>query len=483
MRKLTIGMIVVLMGLILTAAHAADRPAPVQKAVERLANVLNVNPEAIEVLSFELTEWPDSSLGVPRKDMGYLPVITLGYKVFLGHDGRRYEYHTNMKDRVILATSEPEPTIRTPKPADAAKYTTAAAGRCQADLTQRLKVDAALVTVSKFEPKTFTDGSLGLPRPGEVYTKAIESGYFITLACKNTSYLYAATDRACRYGGPLSARQFSALYLDPIENEPNMNGNLMQVALAGDNPRLVMELVSDFRPQPDGSIIAKRRTSRSGHELWYLAPGKFGEPVLLAGAMDFTDAAVSMDGTRWAAISRPMLGMGWELISGPAGQKAEGEPVALPDGMPRRAYMHLTSPVVLIEQRDGKRGYYILDGDHFKPVDFYPPESEEMMQSKSTSLVVDVKTVQGKPVTSVISEWFNGDEDLRATIEGFAATEWSLSPGKRFLLLSGRSGDLNRSYTVDVRTGEVLDTVEEAHSPVRLLAAPSASPIVMDDAN
>lgn len=479
MRKLTVGMIVVLMGLTLAAAQAADRPAPVQKAVERLANVLDVNPEAIEVLSFEFTDWPDSSLGVPRKDMGYLPVITPGYRVFLGHDGRRYEYHTNMKDRVILAASGPEPTIRTPKPADAAKYGTTAAARCQADLVRRLRVDPALVTVSKLEPKTFTDGSLGLPRPGQVYTKAIESGYLITLACKNTDYLYAATDHACHYGGPLPARQFSALYLDPIENEPNMNGNLMQIALAGDNARLVMELVSDFRPQPDGSITAKRRTSRSGHELWYLAPGKFRQPVQLAAAMDFTDAAVSVDGTRWAAIQRPRLGMGWELVSGPAGQKADTEPVALPDGMPRRAYMHLTSPVVLIEQRDGKRAYYMLDGDHFKPVSFYPPESEETLLNKSESLVVETKLVDGKPLTRVISLWFTGDEKVVATIENFEMKEWTFSPGKRFALISGKRGDTCQGYTVDLRTGEVLETLAEAHSPVRLLASPSASPIVM----
>ncbi|MEN6305729.1 MAG: hypothetical protein ABFD96_23595, partial [Armatimonadia bacterium] len=479
MRKLTVGMIVVLFGLSLIAAHAAERPAPVQKAVERLATVLDVNPEAIEVLSFEFVEWPDSSLGVPRKDMGYLPVITPGYKVFLGHDGRRYEYHTNLKDKVVLATSEPEPTYRTGQPAAGTK-SSPAADRCRADLARRLKADLAEITVGKIEPKTFTDGSLGLPRPGEVYTKAIESGYFITLSYQNMPYLYAATDHACRYGGPVSARQFSALYIDPIENEPNMNGNLVQVALAGDNPRVVMELVSDFRPQPDGSIIAKRRTSRSGHELWYLAPGKYGQPVQLAGAMDFVDAAVSVDGTRWAAISRPRLGMGWELISGPAGQKAEGEPVALPDGMPRRVYMHLTSPVVLIEQRDGARRYYELAEDHFRPIDFVPPELEELVLNKSETLVIDAATEAGKPVTRVIYRWFTGDDNLRAAIPGFEATEWSFSPHREYLLLSGKSGDTSRAYTVHLRTGEVLETVAEAHGPVRLLAAPSARPIVMD---
>lgn len=481
MRKLTLGMVIVLLGLSLVAGQCAELPIPVQKAVERLANVLEVNPEAIEVVSYEFVEWPDSSLGVPRKDMAYLPVITGGYKVILAHGGRRYEYHTDTKTRVVLATSEAELPIRTDQPAEVTENLPQGAAACVADLARRLKVDAKAIKVGKVEPKTFTDGSLGFPRPGQVYTKAIESGYVITLLYKDMTYLYAATDRACRYGGPLDARSFSALYLEPVLNDPNLNGNLMQVALAGDNSRMLLRGVSDFRPQPDGSITAVRRTSRSGHDLFYLTPGKFGEPVELASAFAFMDAAVSHDGTTWAAIVRPMVGGGWAVISGPAGSRATGEPVALPEGLPRRMYMHMTSPVALIEH-EGKQGYYILDGDHFKPVRFYPPESEETLLNKSESLVVETKLVDGKPVTRVSSLWFTGDEKVVATIENFELKEWSFSPGKRFALISGKRGETWQAYTVDLRTGEVLETMTEAHGPVRLLAAPSASPLAMDDA-
>ncbi|MHB8995627.1 MAG: hypothetical protein ACYC63_10285 [Armatimonadota bacterium] len=462
------------------SAVAAEYPLPVQKAIERLAKVLEVNAEAIEVVSYEFVEWPDSSLGVPRKDFGYLPVITGGYKVILAHAGKRYEYHTDTKTRVVLATSEPELPHRTGAPAAAVNADTPEARLCRTDLAKRLNVKLDEISVLSAKPATFTDGSLGFPRPGQVYTKAIEFGQRLTLECKKSQYLYAATDNICRYGGPVEARKYSAFYIEPIDNEPNLNGNLVQLALAGDNPVVVLEGVSDFRPQPDGSITAKRRTSRSGHELLYLAPGKRAEAVRLTAGLDIADAAVSDDSKRWAAVVRPGLGMGWQFVTAAVAEKPQGEPVALPAGLPQRVYLHMPNPVVRMLQ-EGKLKHYELVAGAFRPVSFYPPPTEEMMLHKSASLVVETKEVNGKPVTRVVSEWFTGDQTLRGTIENFRPTEYSVTPGKRFMLLSGKigNGDDVAAYTVDLATGEVLQTLAKAHSPVRLLLAPSAPPMMM----
>lgn len=94
--------------LVCDVALGADHPAPVQHAVELLAEKLGVNPEAIEVISYERVEWPDSSLGVPG--YGCLPVITPGYKVLLGHGGQRYEYHTDLDGRAVLVPAGPPPS-------------------------------------------------------------------------------------------------------------------------------------------------------------------------------------------------------------------------------------------------------------------------------------------------------------------------------------------------------------------------------------
>ena len=46
-------------------------------------------------------EWPDSSLGCPKPGQAYLQVITPGYRVVLGANGKEYEYHTDMASQVI----------------------------------------------------------------------------------------------------------------------------------------------------------------------------------------------------------------------------------------------------------------------------------------------------------------------------------------------------------------------------------------------
>jgi len=459
-------------------ALAADHPAPVQKAIERLAKVAEVEVADIEVVSCEFVTWPDTSLGAPRPGYVYAQVLTGGYKVVLLAKGRRYEYHTDTRNRVVLANSGDDEGEGAAAPSVAVPNSMAA--KCCADLAQRLKIKPEAISIGKTTPATFLDGSLGFPRPGEVYTKAITQGERLTLVYRNREYLYAANDTVIRYGGPADARDFSAVYIEPIENEPNMNGNLVQVALAGDNPRVLLSGVDNCRPQADGSIIGMRRTSRSGYDLLYLAPKTMGEGVRLASGLYFVDAAVTPDGKRWGAIYRPGLGSGWKLITGPVAGPAEGEPVALPDGlpMPQRLYLHMPHPVVRV-LREGVPVHYELVDGNWKPVQFDAPETEEMLMSRSTSLNVTTKEVDGKPVTEVVTLWWHGQRDPIATIPGFAATEVSLTPGRPFLLLSGKSGEEHQAYTVDIVTGEVLATAAGAQGPVRLMLAPSASPITM----
>lgn len=86
-------------------------PDPAQtmagKATSDLAQYLNVDPGAIEVVSIEAVEWPDSSLGCPRPGQSYLTVITPGFKITLQVHGREFEYHTDREDRVIRCDTHP----------------------------------------------------------------------------------------------------------------------------------------------------------------------------------------------------------------------------------------------------------------------------------------------------------------------------------------------------------------------------------------
>lgn len=457
---------------------AADQLAPVQNAINMLAQRANVPAADIKVVSVEGMDWPDTSLGAPQPGMMYAQVITPGYKVVLQAGERRYEYHTDMNQRAVLASL------------DGAKVTQAEAAppnqpapppqsvqQCSDDLAKRLGIASDQVKLARCKDVSFPDAALGLPQPGMMYAQVITPGYIVILEAKNAQYLYAAAGQTCRYGGPLAAWGGSALYLEPRENDPDLNGNLVQVSLVGTNPALVLGRVSDFRPQHDGSIIATRRTSRSGFDLLYVAPDKRGEGTKLASASELGDAAVNDDGTRWVAFTRHGFGVpwqaSWDTVAG--GGKTPGH-VDLPGGArPGRMYWHMTHPVAALREGEGTVYYeLILTGatpQWRKLQGFFPPPTEEFMLNKSATLVVKTAQENGQPVTRVINQWFTGDERPVATIANFTPTEMSLTPNKRFLFLSGKRDDKALALTVDLATGEVLETVKEMRGPARLLLA------------
>ncbi len=359
---------------------------------------------------------------------------------------------------------------------------------CCRDLAKRLNVPESDIKLVRADETTFPDASLGLPRPGEMYAQVLTPGRIVILAHGNFKHLYTATNSTFRYGGPTRARTASALYLEPIAGEPNLNGNLVQVSAAGTNPTVLIHGVSDFHPQLDGSIIALRRTSRSGHDLLYLAPGSTGRPIRLASAFAFGDAAVDQTGKRWVAYSRPMVGMPWQVRWGtiaPASATADPEDflgggkntIALPDdGQPGRIYWHMDNPAIGLPRGGIRPMYYELLLNAEKPEwrkmsHFFPPANEEFMLSKSDSLVVETQDEGGKPVTHISSVWFTGDERRLATIPDFTVLEQSLVGGAQVFLF-GKRGDHGIAFTVSFHTGQVLTTVEQTDSPVRGFLAP-----------
>ncbi len=74
---------------------AAGRDAAVTLARKDLAGRINVDPNAITVVSVEEVDWPDGCLGVQTPGVMCIMVITPGYRVIFEADGKQYEYHTN----------------------------------------------------------------------------------------------------------------------------------------------------------------------------------------------------------------------------------------------------------------------------------------------------------------------------------------------------------------------------------------------------
>jgi hypothetical protein len=83
------------------------------------------------------------------------------------------------------ATGGASPTAGSSSPSDPSGGPQASAGTLPAsiidpivaDAAGRLGVDPSSVKIVAAETQTFSDGSLGCPRPGEMYTQALVDGY------------------------------------------------------------------------------------------------------------------------------------------------------------------------------------------------------------------------------------------------------------------------------------------------------------------
>ena len=78
-----------------------------ESAKAAIAAQLNLNPDAVTIISAEKVEWPDGCLGVYIEGMACIQVITPGYNVVAEIEGNRYEYHTDETGaNVVLASIE-----------------------------------------------------------------------------------------------------------------------------------------------------------------------------------------------------------------------------------------------------------------------------------------------------------------------------------------------------------------------------------------
>jgi hypothetical protein len=64
----------------------------------------------------------------------------------------------------------------------------------QDDLARKLDVAVESIEVREAAAVVWNDGSLGCPRPGQVYTQAVEPGYRIILEYEGRQYDYRATE-------------------------------------------------------------------------------------------------------------------------------------------------------------------------------------------------------------------------------------------------------------------------------------------------
>lgn len=162
-------------------------PPVVGLAVDRLAGDLGVPREAISVLVVEPRDWPSTALGCPEPGRAYSEVITPGYRIVLGAQGRQYTFHSEGAKRVVRC--EAAATAPSPGATPMADYPPVVQLAVD-DLADELRTRPEEINVVSVEETEWPDSSLGCPQPGRAYLQVITPGYRIILAAGGRQHTY-----------------------------------------------------------------------------------------------------------------------------------------------------------------------------------------------------------------------------------------------------------------------------------------------------
>ena len=101
-----------------TADNSNPTPNPIyatvspNQRIEMLARKslsvsLGISKDSFRIISSELVDWPDASLGCPKQGYLYAQVITNGYKLLFEYNETTYQLNTNMDGSNILICDTP----------------------------------------------------------------------------------------------------------------------------------------------------------------------------------------------------------------------------------------------------------------------------------------------------------------------------------------------------------------------------------------
>jgi hypothetical protein len=163
----------------------------VELASQDLAERLAMSIDEIAIVSAEVVEWPDASLGCPKPGMIYAQVITPGYRLILEVGGEQYVYHSDNEGRQLIPCQDDGRRLEVIRGMVSPEKAIAAA---REDVARRLRISATEVTIVSVAEDLFPASNLGCPCPKcpEPPIPAFVTGQRIVLAALDKNYEYHA---------------------------------------------------------------------------------------------------------------------------------------------------------------------------------------------------------------------------------------------------------------------------------------------------
>lgn len=178
-----------------------------EQAIEAAKAALREEPDvgdgALVVRRADAVEWPDAGLGCPEEGKSYAQVVTPGFRVLLQVNAKVYRVHVGEGRAVVCgkpmermgAGKLPERAPQLEEAEITGEVPEDILDAILDDLTKRAGADPNAAQQQRTEALVWPDGSLGCPKPGEVYTQAPVNGYRVVLEYNGKRYDYRATQR------------------------------------------------------------------------------------------------------------------------------------------------------------------------------------------------------------------------------------------------------------------------------------------------
>lgn len=171
-----------------SASENGGQGAPGDVALAIVAEHLHVSPDDLTVQEVQAVDWPDSSLGCPKPGMAYQQVITPGYRVAVRFGNQLHDVHM-ANERGFVCDKLPAGLGKVVAP-QLKLSLDHFEQLAQKDLSRRLQVDPAEVTVVSTESVKWADTSLGCPVRDEEYIETVLPGHILTLRYNDFEYTY-----------------------------------------------------------------------------------------------------------------------------------------------------------------------------------------------------------------------------------------------------------------------------------------------------
>jgi hypothetical protein len=164
-----------------------EAPIAADRARTALAERLEIPAEAIEVLEVAPAQWPNSALGCPEKGRVYAQVMTSGYRVLLGHEGRSQWLHVTRKKVVTCGGASGGASGRALR-GSTLEAMIRISREARRDLAQRLGIDEADVRIERF--RHLKEGAPPDGCPADAEPTSGESQLQITLQASGQTHEY-----------------------------------------------------------------------------------------------------------------------------------------------------------------------------------------------------------------------------------------------------------------------------------------------------